>query len=305
MRFFAFFCVFLHHTLSQPSSSRLPIQVAQQLSLRATFADGAKFAVSLFFLLSGYLITTLLTIEREQTGTIHLPQFYKRRIARIWPVYYAFMLLVGGIGIAVPATPAIRRRGDREPLIQRQLVPHPGWSERGRRPGNPLERQHRRAVLPAVASGAALEQPRPNPNRSRCNSRGVRLAHRLWNTGRDVRSGLTLQSIRRDAVLRRGRSAGGVAAARRSEDPRRTSRAAGLHRPVPVDDRCTLLWGRRPQAAGRMVDAGRALRLRARSAVRQSSSASSASPPVQSHRGYAGWERSPTGSTSTTNWCSP
>ena len=98
MRFFAFLCVFLHHTLSQPTTSSL----ASHITLRNNFAGSLKFAVSLFFLLSGYLISTLLLMEKEQTGKVHLAAFYKRRIARIWPLYYAFMLFVVLIGVMVP-----------------------------------------------------------------------------------------------------------------------------------------------------------------------------------------------------------
>jgi len=98
MRFFAFLCVFLHHTLSRPVANR----IAEHFSLRDSFSDSAKFAVSLFFLLSGYLISTLLVMEKEQTGKVHLAEFYKRRIARIWPLYYVFTILVLLIGTIVP-----------------------------------------------------------------------------------------------------------------------------------------------------------------------------------------------------------
>ena len=98
MRFFAFLCVFLHHTLTPPAVHG----VLEKVTLRGTFASSAKFAVSLFFLLSGYLITTLLGMEKEYTGQVHLAAFYQRRIARIWPLYYAFMILVLLTGTIVP-----------------------------------------------------------------------------------------------------------------------------------------------------------------------------------------------------------
>lgn len=60
-------------------------------------------AVSLFLVLSGFLITILLLHERGATGTIDIPAFYRRRILRIWPLYYAMLgvcsllaLIVGG-----------------------------------------------------------------------------------------------------------------------------------------------------------------------------------------------------------------
>ncbi len=46
------------------------------------------FGVTIFFFLSGYLITTHLRREYAQTNTIHLPQFYLRRSLRILPPFY-------------------------------------------------------------------------------------------------------------------------------------------------------------------------------------------------------------------------
>ncbi|MCD6017998.1 MAG: hypothetical protein K0S53_1119 [Bacteroidetes bacterium] len=49
--------------------------------------------VSFFFVLSGFLITYLLLVEKDKCGVIKIRQFYMRRILRIWPLYYLIMIL--------------------------------------------------------------------------------------------------------------------------------------------------------------------------------------------------------------------
>jgi peptidoglycan/LPS O-acetylase OafA/YrhL len=49
--------------------------------------------VDMFFLLSGFLIVTLLLRERDAGGRVRLGQFYMRRTLRIFPAYYGLLLL--------------------------------------------------------------------------------------------------------------------------------------------------------------------------------------------------------------------
>lgn len=60
------------------------------------FAHGYGVAlfdgVTAFFVLSGFLITTLLLREREATGSVSVPAFYLRRTLRIFPAYYACVI---------------------------------------------------------------------------------------------------------------------------------------------------------------------------------------------------------------------
>ena len=52
------------------------------------------FGVTIFFFLSGYLITTLLRMECEKHGTASLPQFFLRRTLRILPPFYLIMAVI-------------------------------------------------------------------------------------------------------------------------------------------------------------------------------------------------------------------
>lgn len=51
-----------------------------------------RLGVNLFFVLSGFLISYLLFKEKELTQTIHVKNFYIRRVLRIWPLYYLIIV---------------------------------------------------------------------------------------------------------------------------------------------------------------------------------------------------------------------
>ncbi len=57
--------------------------------------------VDMFFVISGFLIVTLLLRERDAAGRIDLKQFYLRRTRRIFPIYY---LLVGFLFVLAVST---------------------------------------------------------------------------------------------------------------------------------------------------------------------------------------------------------
>src|SRR5579864_7182213 len=66
-----------------------------ELTYRSNVAGAfANLGVRIFFIISGYLITTLLLKEQRKTGTIRLREFYIRRAYRILPAAMVFMLPV-------------------------------------------------------------------------------------------------------------------------------------------------------------------------------------------------------------------
>ena len=57
----------------------------------------ASFGVTIFFFLSGYLITTLIRREYEKFGNLDFKLFYTRRILRIWPSFYLTLIVATGL----------------------------------------------------------------------------------------------------------------------------------------------------------------------------------------------------------------
>jgi peptidoglycan/LPS O-acetylase OafA/YrhL len=94
LRFFAFLGVFVHHTIpKEPAFFRthgLPVFLSN-------FGYAGAFGVDLFFCLSAYLITELLLREKESTGHLNIRAFYTRRVLRIWPLYFVFVLFAYGL----------------------------------------------------------------------------------------------------------------------------------------------------------------------------------------------------------------
>ena len=64
-------------------------------------------AVMMFFVISGFLITFLLTREKERYGIISLKDFYLRRVLRIYPLYYLILLASSLFFLAPPSCKTI------------------------------------------------------------------------------------------------------------------------------------------------------------------------------------------------------
>lgn len=60
------------------------------------------FGVDIFFVLSSYLITELLLREKALLGEVDVKSFYARRVLRIWPLYFAFLVIAAAMQAFVP-----------------------------------------------------------------------------------------------------------------------------------------------------------------------------------------------------------
>lgn len=88
LRFFSFVAVIINHVYDY--LHYYGYTIAKPGWLKAAGIYGVEY----FFAGSGFLITYMLLTEREKTGKFNIRYFYLRRIFRIWPAYYALLLIV-------------------------------------------------------------------------------------------------------------------------------------------------------------------------------------------------------------------
>ncbi|HEV8512374.1 MAG TPA: acyltransferase [Cyclobacteriaceae bacterium] len=62
------------------------------LNLQFNLGQFGILGVRIFFIISGFLITFLLLKEKAKTGTVNLRYFYIRRILRIFPVFFLYLI---------------------------------------------------------------------------------------------------------------------------------------------------------------------------------------------------------------------
>jgi peptidoglycan/LPS O-acetylase OafA/YrhL len=75
------------------------VAVAGVMLFHAGHLQGGFLGVDLFFTLSGYLITSLLLVERSTTGTVSLRRFWGRRFRRLLP---ALLVVVAASAMIAP-----------------------------------------------------------------------------------------------------------------------------------------------------------------------------------------------------------
>ncbi len=85
----------------------LAIVAVLMLHASVTRFPGGWVGVHVFFVLSGFLITTLLLREWDRTGRVGLWRFYVRRVLRLVPAYW--LLLLAFVGSYILRAPAAER----------------------------------------------------------------------------------------------------------------------------------------------------------------------------------------------------
>ena len=91
---------------------------------RLGWAKGGFICVSVFFTMSGFLITSLVLAERERHGRIDLPAFWARRARRLIPASIVALLLAAVVTVVVvPAAQRVNVVGD----IRAALLNFANW----------------------------------------------------------------------------------------------------------------------------------------------------------------------------------
>ena len=81
LRFIAAFLVIIHHIEQFKNLWNIP-----NFYYKSSIKSLGDVGVTVFFVLSGFLITYILLKEKQKTGTINIISFYIKRILRIWPL---------------------------------------------------------------------------------------------------------------------------------------------------------------------------------------------------------------------------
>lgn len=98
--------VIVGHLLAYRAKGMYPIDALNGLGLSlgsrsfAVISSLGTLGVCFFFMISGYLITTLLVAEEAKRDRVSLKAFYVRRVFRIMPAFYVYVLAVYLLGRA-------------------------------------------------------------------------------------------------------------------------------------------------------------------------------------------------------------
>lgn len=95
-----------------------------QIPFAYRLVGNGSLGVFIFFVISGYLITTLLLREREKTSAISLKSFYIRRAFRILPPLYLYVFFLAVLGVTGHLPGMNRRELITALTLTRNYVPH-------------------------------------------------------------------------------------------------------------------------------------------------------------------------------------
>ncbi len=87
------------------------VAIVAVLGGHLSLLTGGFLGVDVFFVLSGFLITTLLAEEWGKYGSISFKRFYLRRALRLLPALFALLLICGGVALFAKSGTAAKALG--------------------------------------------------------------------------------------------------------------------------------------------------------------------------------------------------
>ena len=107
LRAISIFLVLTHHCILQYNVFGNFAHIKWLQPFIKLLNDG-QLGVNVFFVISGFLITSLMLQEEAKTKTVSLKNFYIRRTLRIFPAYYFLLLIQSTLTGVRTGTPAMR-----------------------------------------------------------------------------------------------------------------------------------------------------------------------------------------------------
>ena len=207
---------------------------------------GGFYGVEVFFVLSGYLITSLLLDERTRTGTIALKAFWFRRARRLLPALFLMLSVVVLFSLVFLRDNAISElKSDAVAAMTYtsnwwQIIAEPLVLRDGGPTGTaaaPLVARDRGAVLPVLAVGARrrAEEARPRSRAVGDDRRRAALGRARW------RCSTRSASATRTSTTRHRRACRACCSAPRSRSG--GHRAACAARPASTRAWCSIVGG--------------------------------------------------------------
>jgi peptidoglycan/LPS O-acetylase OafA/YrhL len=131
--------ILMNHINMQLLFAKVPYTRGLPAQLTYTLVWNGQFAVQMFFVISGFLITSTSIRRWGSPASLHIGHFYRLRFARIVPLMLLLLLVLSGLSLAsVPHFIVSAKTGGLGRALLAALTFHIGYLEatRGYLPGN-------------------------------------------------------------------------------------------------------------------------------------------------------------------------
>lgn len=86
-----------------------------------------SLGVQIFFSISGFLITSRILEEYEKYGTFNIKEFYLKRFFRIFPPYYAYLLIISVLSLMINLPLTIKELVGSGTFLRIYMTENVGW----------------------------------------------------------------------------------------------------------------------------------------------------------------------------------